>query len=279
MGAYFSVNTGLTRRAPDDTLDPPDAQAGTSVRGQQQAARPTAEIGLKQLPQVGREEDGLSPHRVVIARLFQCVPAHGVVSRVGVSTWATGPSVIVRGAPGRRSSRSRARHLVRNRCRPLGTVSSFSRSSRATTRFALPAAHASTMPAPCANACAVVRRRVSFPHRAFAGAERKRDDRTTLGHGHPPLSRSTHGPGCPDELLIHGASLRRVRILESSVVPSSGRTGHGRQRHLRARQTWKEADRLAGPCLPDLGTETAPLGAGQGLSRTFESFIGAMESV
>ena len=69
MGAYFSVNTGLTRRAPDDTLDPPDAQAGTSVRGQQQAARPTAEIGLKQLPQVGREEDGLSPHRVVIARL------------------------------------------------------------------------------------------------------------------------------------------------------------------------------------------------------------------
>ena len=188
---------------------------------------------------------------------------------IGDRPWRTGPPLIEE--PGEA--------LGEEPLPPLGDGPSFSRSSRGTTRFALPAAHASTMPAPCANACAVVRRRVSFPHRAFAGAERKRDDRTTLGHGHPPLSRSTHGPGCPDELLIHGASLRRVRILESSVVPSSGRTGHGRQRHLRARQTWKEADRLAGPCLPDLGTETAPLGAGQGLSRTFESFIGAMESV
>ena len=64
----------------------------------------------------------LSPLACAIDRVLQCVASAGVVSRVRVSTRSTCASVIVRGAPGRGSSRSPSSRRRRNRVRHLPTV-------------------------------------------------------------------------------------------------------------------------------------------------------------
>src|SRR5262245_30158299 len=101
----------------------------------------------------------LSPLAVAIDRVLQWVASAGVVSRVRVITASTCASLIVRGAPGRGSSRSPSRRRLRNRARHLPTVCLVSRSSRATIVLVLPAAHSRISRARCATACAVFGRR------------------------------------------------------------------------------------------------------------------------
>jgi hypothetical protein len=57
MGGYLLVNTGPTRRAPDDALDPPNAQPRASVGREERAADAATEMNLQELPEIRGEED------------------------------------------------------------------------------------------------------------------------------------------------------------------------------------------------------------------------------
>src|SRR5262249_7375941 len=110
-------------------------------------------------PQIRCTALRLRPLACAIDRVLQCVASAGVVSRVRVSTRSTCASVIVRGAPGRGSSRSPSSRRLRNRVRPLPTVCFVSRNSCATTVFVFPAAQPKMRRARWATAWAVFARR------------------------------------------------------------------------------------------------------------------------
>ena len=84
----------------------------------------------------------------------------GGSSRVLVITSSTCSSAIVRGRPGRSSSDSPASRLATNRPRHLVTVCGQIPSRSATSLLVTPSAHASTIRARSAKACAVLARRV-----------------------------------------------------------------------------------------------------------------------
>ena len=115
-----------------------------------------------------------------MARVLQCVASRGVVSRVSRMTRSTSASPIRRGAPGRGSSSSPSRRLVRNRLRHFPTVCLVSRNARATPVLLLPAAHPRITRARSANAWAVVGRRA---HRS--NVARSSSVRVSGGIGRP----------------------------------------------------------------------------------------------
>jgi DDE domain len=82
------------------------------------------------------------PVRLAMERVLQWVAPTGVLSRVKVTTRSTSVSVILRGAPGRGSSRSPSRRRSQNRARHLPTICLVTPISCPTTVLVLPSAHA-----------------------------------------------------------------------------------------------------------------------------------------
>ena len=93
-----------------------------------------------------------------MSRVLQCVAQRGVVSSVRMTTCSTCSSVIVRFAPGRRSSYSPSNRCRTKRPRHLQTVAGVTCRRRATTLLSVPAAHA----------------RMIRARRATCGADRER---------------------------------------------------------------------------------------------------------
>jgi len=100
--------------------------------------------------------DWLIPVSTAIARVLQCVASRGFVSRVRTITRSTSASEILRGAPGRGSSRRPSIPWETKRRRHLPTVVRFTPARSATTKSSPPSAHAKTIRARRAKACAVV---------------------------------------------------------------------------------------------------------------------------
>src|SRR5262245_29782116 len=94
-----------------------------------------------------------------MARVLQCVASRGVASSVWRTTSSTSASVIRRGAPGRGSSSSPSSRRVTNRARHLPTICLVTPKRVATVVLDTPVAHASTIRARNASACAVFGRR------------------------------------------------------------------------------------------------------------------------
>jgi hypothetical protein len=103
----------------------------------------------------------LMPIERAIERVDQWVASVGFVSRVFTITASTISSVIVRGAPGRGSSKSPPRRAATKRRRHLPTVAGVTPRSRATATFGVPVADARMIRARSAIAWALLRRRVS----------------------------------------------------------------------------------------------------------------------
>jgi hypothetical protein len=101
----------------------------------------------------------LNPHRRAIARVLQWVASRGVLSSVNRITRSTSASPIFRGAPGRGSSSSPANRCCAKRWRQRPTVWGATPAALAISPFVCSKAHANTMRARCASACAVVGRR------------------------------------------------------------------------------------------------------------------------
>src|SRR5271166_4870504 len=101
----------------------------------------------------------LSPQRLAIERVAQCVASGGRFSNVRVSTCSTSASLILRGAPGRGSSSSPSKRRATKRPRHLPTAGLLSRISALTCVFVLPAAQARMTRARKARAWAELGRR------------------------------------------------------------------------------------------------------------------------
>src|ERR1041385_321139 len=102
----------------------------------------------------------LNPLRLAIPRVLQWVASLGLLSKVRVITRSTSLSPIVRGAPGRGSSSRPSPRLATKRLRHFPTIPLETFNSDATSLLLLPLAHSKTIRARCANAWALVRRRV-----------------------------------------------------------------------------------------------------------------------
>ena len=105
----------------------------------------------------------LRPQRWAMDRVLQWAASRGVVSSVNVITRSTSSSVTDRGRPLRGSSDRPSSLRSTNRARHLPTVSSDTPSSAPTAVLLRPSAHARTILARSARACAVLGRR---PHRS-----------------------------------------------------------------------------------------------------------------
>lgn len=101
----------------------------------------------------------LKPHRLAIARVLHWVASRGVDSSVRRTTRSTSVSRILRGAPGRGSSSKPDRRFCTKRPRHRPTVWRVTPAARAMASFVCSVAHASTMRARWARACAVLGRR------------------------------------------------------------------------------------------------------------------------
>jgi hypothetical protein len=86
-----------------------------------------------------------SPLRSAIFARDQCVAFSGVDSSVATTISSTCSAVTVAGRPGRGSSTSPSRRCSTNRDRHLPTVGRLTPSRSATTVFASPVAHSSTI--------------------------------------------------------------------------------------------------------------------------------------
>src|SRR5437870_5413730 len=158
----------------------------------------------------------LNPHRVAMARVLQCVASRGVASSVSVTICSTWASLMRRGAPGRGSASNPSSRAATNRLRHLPTVCLVRRSSRATRVFVRPLAHAKITRALCANACAVVGRRVQR-----SNASRSSSVSLSTGLGRPIAMRvllsiaRTLGPYILFHLFqTHETSARRLLDIE-----------------------------------------------------------------
>ncbi len=100
------------------------------------------------------------PVAAAIDRVDQCVASTGLVSSVLTTTASTASSVIFLGAPGRDSSASPSSPDSMNRTRHLPTICRVTWRFSATAVFVAPPAHAKTILARNASACADLRRRV-----------------------------------------------------------------------------------------------------------------------
>ena len=92
------------------------------------------------------------PDALAIERVLQCVAAAGMVSKVVVTTSVILSSPILRGAPGRGSSRSPPRRFAANRLRQVVTVTRVIPSRLAMPRLVMPPAARSTISARRASA-------------------------------------------------------------------------------------------------------------------------------
>src|SRR5438445_7690138 len=101
----------------------------------------------------------LRPTRFASDRVLQCVASRGLLSSVSVTAFSTAASLILRGAPGRGSSRSPSTPLRMNRERQRPTVRRDIPRRLATSLLFPPSAHDRMMRAREASACAVLRRR------------------------------------------------------------------------------------------------------------------------
>src|SRR5208337_3056166 len=101
----------------------------------------------------------LSPQRLAIERVAQCVASGGRFSNVRVSTCSTSASLILHGAPGRGWSSSPSKRRATKRLRHLPTAGLLSRISALTCVLVLPAAQARITRARRARACAELGRR------------------------------------------------------------------------------------------------------------------------
>src|SRR5438309_4400928 len=126
----------------------------------------------------------LNPHRVAMARVLQCVASRGVASSVSVTICSTWASLMRRGAPGRGSSSNPSSRAATNRLRHLPTVCLVRRSARATRVDVRPLAHAKITRALCANAGAVVGRRLQR-----SNASRSSSVSLSTGMGRPIAMR------------------------------------------------------------------------------------------
>lgn len=101
-----------------------------------------------------------TPASAAMSRVLQCVAFLGLLSKVLTMISSILSSPMVRGAPGRGSSCKPSSPRSRNRLRHLPTVSRVVLSLLATATSESPPAHAKTMRARSASACAVFARRV-----------------------------------------------------------------------------------------------------------------------
>lgn len=126
-----------------------------------------------------------NPVAAAICRDDQCVALPGLAFRVSTITRSTWASDTVRGRPGRGSSSKPSTRSTRNRDRHVMTVGRDAPTSRATSLLDKPSAHAKTIRARNANACAVERLRVNN-----SSASRSSTLNTTgvsFGPGNPPI--------------------------------------------------------------------------------------------
>ncbi len=155
----FLVDTqhkGLVRRIEVEAHDVSDLVDEQRVRGELEGLAP---MRLKPKgTQIRVIALWLSPTRLAIERVLQCVASLGLLSRVRVTTRSTAASLILRGAPGRGSSSSPSALFSKNRPRHFPTVPRLICRRCATSMSKPPSAHARTMRARSAKACAVVRR-------------------------------------------------------------------------------------------------------------------------
>jgi len=103
-----------------------------------------------------------------MSRLLQCVLLTGMDSSVLVITSSTCASLIDRGAPGRGSSSKPSSRLTRKRSRHLQTVAPVMCNFLAVAPLLNPSAHASTIRARMAIACADFGRRASMVNFSFS---------------------------------------------------------------------------------------------------------------
>src|SRR5260370_15620632 len=155
----------------------------------------------------------------------------GVASSGSVTIGSTWASLMRRGAPGRGSSSNPSSRAATNRLRHLPTVCLVRRSSRATRVFVRPLAHAKITRARCANACAVVGRRVQR-----SNASRSSSVSLSTGMGRPIAMRvllsiaRTLGPYMLFHLFqTHETSRLRKKLVElrNPLMAGHEMTGSG----------------------------------------------------
>ena len=159
------------------------------------------------------------PVAFAIDRVDQCVSRPGgLCSSVLTITSSTCSSVIFRGCPGRGSSASPSSRAATNRARHLPTICGVTPSLAATSLFAVPSAHASTIFDRSASACALFGRRAQRSRTARSSALRVKG---AFGRPALPFPEST-------------------KLLTGLMIQDTSLGGHGKLPHARTCQACPE---------------------------------------